>query len=848
MRKWADLSLKVKMLFLGLFGIIPLFVTLAIALTIAEGSLRSEAQKRMEGLLSSKGGEIQRYFDGIRDQVITFSEDLMVVGAMRDFRLGFAQEAVPAEQDLAMMNAAVERYYRDEFNARYRTDNGGTDSEWRRSLGMLDPRSIMFQYRFIAENPNPLGSKDKMEKPNDETVYGGMHAVIHPIVRSYLQKFGYYDVFLVEPEQGLIVYSVFKELDYATSLIDGPYADTKFGKCFRAANALTTPGEFAFVDFEPYAPSYMAQASFIGAPIFDGTNKIGVLMFQMPLDRINAVMNSRDGLGKRGETFLVGRGASGQTELRSNRVDSDGKSVARIGDTVESPAVSRAIGATAVYTQETWDGSDMLVAALPITILGQSWAGACIQPESESLASVGSLLLQGILVAVISTLVMLVVTYLISRSISAPLMKSVGLLSVVAEHGDVTATVDAALSSRRDEIGRIASVIGKIIAVSRDQSTLVGAIASGDWCVKANVRSDRDDLGISLNQMVDKVNETLAQVRTAVDEVSSGTSQIAGASQSLSQGATESAASLEQISASASEIGQQAKHNAETATQANQLALMAKASAETGARRMDALNHSMQSITESSGQIAKIIKTIDDIAFQTNILALNAAVEAARAGRHGKGFAVVAEEVRSLAARSAKAARETADLIEGSKGRVDEGNRIAQETATALGEIVGGIVKVGDLVGEMAAASNEQAQGIAQISLGLGQIDQVTQQNTATAEETAAAAEELSGQADELRGLVGQFKLKGQTQDRRPQTADHRPQTKVPSGAGRRASGIGRPVTGECKTIGVAARRPAPALPAPAVKGGWETMQKPASKPVSNEDIISLEDKDFGRY
>lgn len=327
--------------------------------------------------------------------------------------------------------------------------------------------------------------------------------------------------------------------------------------------------------------------------------------------------------------------------------------------------------------------------------------------------------------------------------------------STMAE-GDLS--VDLVVSGR-DDIGLTADALRRIMETNGVMADAVVALSNGDWSVKVIPRSDRDRLGKALVKMVRDVGSLLRKVTQSSSQVNAGATQIADASQALSQGATESAASLEEISSSMTEIGSQASRNAENAQQANRLTVAARGAAEKGAEQVNSLTSAMDAIRESSEAITKIIKVIDDIAFQTNLLALNAAVEAARAGRHGKGFAVVAEEVRSLAARSAKAAKETEQLIDASNSRVNHGAEIAALTVSALNDIVEGIGKATDLVGEIAAASNEQAEGVLQVTQGLGQIDSVTQQNTANAEETAAAAQELSSQARQLQSLIAEFRL-----------------------------------------------------------------------------------------
>ncbi|TCL72454.1 methyl-accepting chemotaxis protein [Hydrogenispora ethanolica] len=338
-----------------------------------------------------------------------------------------------------------------------------------------------------------------------------------------------------------------------------------------------------------------------------------------------------------------------------------------------------------------------------------------------------------------------------------------------------------------DTIESLSSYITEIAAI-------LTQMANGNLNVHItkDYRGDFTVIKDSLTTIIDSFNEMLGDIYVAAEQVAAGSGQISNSNQNLSQAVTEQAATAEEINSSVTEIANQTKENALHAKEANELSLSAKEQAINGNARMADMMAAMKDINESSATISKIIKVIDEIAFQTNILALNAAVEAARAGQHGKGFAVVAEEVRNLAARSANAAKETTAMIEASVNKVENGTRIASETAGALNQIVELASKVASLVGEIATASKEQATGIVQVNEGINQLSHVTQTSTATTEESAAASEELTSQAEKLKGMVERFKLKNRETNPDVGSAPHQNSTPVTTNTQKRQAKGGK--------------------------------------------------------
>jgi methyl-accepting chemotaxis protein len=389
-----------------------------------------------------------------------------------------------------------------------------------------------------------------------------------------------------------------------------------------------------------------------------------------------------------------------------------------------------------------------------------------IDEKSDEIKTVGGIISTIIVVLLVASLIScILLARAITLSVIKPLIPLSSYMERAATTGDIAlADADVAVIGKfaeiKDEIGytikNTAAFVGRLSAVN----DLLGRIADGDLTANVSVLSADDSMGNSLHKMVHSLNDMFTEINTATSRVSNGSEQIASSSQSLASGSTQQASTVEELNASTHEISEKTHHNAKIANKAAELAQTIKGKAEVGSRQMGEMTTAVNDINQASQSISKVIKVIDDIAFQTNILALNAAVEAARAGQHGKGFAVVAEEVRNLAAKSAVAAKDTAELIANTMEKAELGAKIAEDTAHSLSEIVQGINESSHIVGEIAVSSGEQSIAVSQINVGLSQVTEVIQQNSATAEESAAASHEMNEQAVVLERLVSRFKLK----------------------------------------------------------------------------------------
>jgi methyl-accepting chemotaxis protein len=404
------------------------------------------------------------------------------------------------------------------------------------------------------------------------------------------------------------------------------------------------------------------------------------------------------------------------------------------------------------------DGNTRYYAASEVGATG--WVVIATIPTGIIYAPVYS---QIIAVSVVSGIILIVAVVLISLTIKS-IIKPIKTLTEAAEAialGDIKIQgLDEGSAPTRNEIILLERAFSKMLVSFKQQARILTRVAEGDYTMKMDIRSDKDVINLAINLMVEETLNVLYQVAVAGVQVADGSKQIAGGAQALAQGSAEQADAVNTLSSSISQIAIKTKENADMAGRAATLADTIKNNAEKGSRQMSEMMGAAKDINQASQSISKVIKVIDDIAFQTNILALNAAVEAARAGQHGKGFAVVAEEVRSLASKSAEAARDTGDLIANSMDKAELGSRIAVETAASLDEIVSGINESNQIVRDIAVSSSEQYKSINQINEGVEKVAHVVHQNSETARQSASASLEMSGQSAMLEKLIAQFQLR----------------------------------------------------------------------------------------
>ncbi len=511
---------------------------------------------------------------------------------------------------------------------------------------------------------------------------------------------------------------------------------------------------------DPFVSSITGETIFVlVVPILHNDQFMGTVVVDLNVKMFDTLGVDKSGEGAK--TFFDVINKDGKFVYSSNP-DAVGKNLSEyVGEeTFKNEIQSKFDGESIFHIQD----NHRIRYFAPLTIYGTDWYVQSAM--SLDLYNQGK---NQLFVALVAAEVILFI--LLQVILFTALKKSLSPLGKLAEESDKLAegNFDIKVSyAQEDEIGRLVksfnNIVKRLTYVVSDLQAKLGAFAQGDFATEIkedeNYKGDFRPILNSLQEISTSLNSTLKNVHTSSSEVSSSAEQVSSMAQRISEGTTKQASSIAELSKTMEDITEQIRHTTKQAEKAQQLGVVSGSHVETSNQKMTDMQGAMEEITEKSKEISKIIKTIDDIAFQTNILSLNAAIEAARAGEAGKGFAVVADEVGNLAKKSQEAAQNTSLLIEETIGAVQKGAKFTEETAEALHSVSESTNQVNDLIGEISKASEEESAGVSRLSDGLQEISAVVQENSATAEESAATAEELSAQANLMNDLVDKFKVR----------------------------------------------------------------------------------------
>ncbi|MFK8011398.1 MAG: methyl-accepting chemotaxis protein [Marinicellaceae bacterium] len=719
-------------------------------------SLEAEAREKLIGVRDSQKNAIETYFESLGKDLSVMSDNLMVIEAMKQFNQSFG-EYDPSLVEGSQESSALQRYYRDEYLAQYNTKNTKELNVMNLYNG-LSPEAKYYQEQYIAFNPNPLGSKDLLDRANDNSNYSINHQKYHKVFRDYLNTYGLYDIFLVEPISGNIVYSVFKELDFATSLKFGPYKDSGLGRAFEQANNGLNNTVY-FEDYKPYLPSYNDEAVFVSTPIYENQVLIGVLVYQAPIDAVNNIMTfdklwKERGMGESGETYLVGPDGLLRNDSRfliddkANYISALRTSGVSAEVLTEIESRETSIGLQSVDTIATknafnnqtgfdifpdYRGVPVLSAFTPISVFDTKWALMSEIDVEEAFAASKALRNTIIWIASLVTLFLILLGVLVAlrfvKSLSVPIAELDDTVRKISE-GDNEARAEI---TTQDELGKLGEAlnslmdekVASLILVEKENEqlnnsvinllTALNKITDKDFSVNIPVSEDIiGTVAASLNTLTKETSEVLKNVSHISDQVLDVSSKVQQTSNEVIDAATQereqvllTVNSLDVSSANITNISQEANNAnelAETTIQKTKQALKTVQNSNAGINTIRETifetEKRIKRLGDRSQEISGIVKLINNIAERTHILALNASMHAASAGEAGRGFAVVADEVQRLAENAKDSTEEISTLVNSIRTETTD-------TVNAMNNVISQVAKGTELSENAGAAMIE---------------------------------------------------------------------------------------------------------------------------------------------
>ena len=806
------MNIRQKMLLgAALLTLIPVAITAALlwqgASSLADTALKERTQNQLNSLRDTKRQQVSDEITARVRALQTLASQRSTVDAMRSFKPAFASAAKDKAVDATGASAEITKYAQEQFAPEFVKRNAGAAPDLAKFVAALDPNGLALQSEFIVRNPNPLGQKERLVRPEAASGYAQAHVQFHPGFERAQKLSEFYDIFLIDTETDTVIYTVFKELDFATSLTKGIAAGSKLAEAYQKVKQSPNRDTVFLSDFAPYLPSYDDQAAFAATPIFDGDRQIGVIAMQFPIDKISEAMSSnrtweKIGLGKTGDTFLVGQDKFLRTNARyviENKTAFADLLGAKLSANARSTLLKKesSIGLVAVdsaATQPALAGQEGFVeftdyrgiqsygAYGPLKVQGLNWGLVAKIDVAEADEPINNLNTQSLLRAL---LIGFAVVAIAGFAVSVFLRRFLQPIQTLSDTVQKVAGGETAARSKlteQDEIGDLGRAfdgllddrIASLEKAAKENETLnnsvidllqaVFQLSNRDLTARAPVTEDIiGTVASSINQFSDETGRTLIDVQRIAEQLALTSESVRVQSvmveetaraerealQSMSVNLTQATTQLAQVA----ELSEQSNKAAGVATDATQNALAAVQGTVQG---MDQLRESISDMEkrfkrlgERSQEISTAVQLINAISERTHVLALNASMQAATAGEAGRGFAVVAEEVQRLSDSSRQATSTISQLV---------GNIQAEtnETLFTVNRLIGDVVRQSELAQRAGVQMNQTQQTTQQLVSLVRQIAQFSEQQAKLAANLQKSVVEINAGTEQTSAAIAE--------------------------------------------------------------------------------------------